>query len=365
MLHKFFFAVLVFLAPLLHAVPSGDVTITDIEVNIPGKDRQKNTFAQAVDLGKREAFDKMLLSFSRQPLTQNISDDEIGDMISRVKVIKATNTHANYRAKLKYYFKRAKVDAFLQGKTKHLDVPHILPKTNLLVPVFYAQEGKAQIWENTPWRQIWLQQIEKLPVIVPLGDFEDMQLLKADVVESPTLEHLDKIMKKYHCTSCTFVSAKLENTPSPEISGQFFVKTLGNVETKTPLILKAPNQEALFHQAVDSLVPEVKKLTGVKEVVTIPQDHMTAVRVFVPFKNPGEYYKFEDRLKKVKAIEHIDTESIAINEAQLNLLCFGGREALGKALKEEGLILQANGNRLSIIEKPVDVAEALPVAGEG
>lgn len=344
----------ILLAPLLTA-SSKDIAISDIEVMIPTKKQKKDPFPQAVDIGKKEAFEKMLLGYSRELIDKNIKGEEIGDLISKVQVLRQFKTKTVYRAKLIYFFNRQKVDQFIQAKTKHLDMPHVLPKTTLLIPVTAKPDGTYMVWEDdSPWRQAWLKQSADLPVIMPLGDLEDRRLLSVNMVKELDRGKLEKILKKYHCTSCIIPMAKLNSMTGQEHSGDFVLKAAQKEEIAelTQISLTADSKEALITQALESLEPEVKKAADVKAEIPMPQGHMTALRVSVPFNNPGEYYKIEDCLKKIGLIHHIETESIALDEAKLNLFCFGNKESLQKALAEQELLLQEIQNKLKIVSKP-------------
>lgn len=350
------FILLIMTASFVDAAPSRDIAISEIEVRIPTKKQAKNPFPQAVDIGKKEAFNKMLLGYSRQLIDKKIKDEEIGDLISKVQMLKEIKTKTVYRAKMTYFFNRAKVDAFITARTKHLDVPHILPKTTLLIPVMEQADGKLLLWEDhQPWRKAWSQHIAELPVILPLGDFEDRRLLSAAQVREIDHEKLDQLLKKYHCSTCVFAQANLKTVQDDEENAEFFLKTVGSeTEPMSPINLKADTKEALFEQAIEGFQEEIDRIAGVNTHQTENPLMMTAFRVRVPYSNPGEYYKIEDCLKKVSLIKDIETESVALNETKLKLFCFGDKETLGKALAEQALILQEDQNNLTLIRRAED-----------
>lgn len=108
---------------------------------------------------------------------------------------------------------------FLPDKIKSLYSSHGIRVSSaqgpafLVLPMWKSSNG-PQLWEDNPWRQAWINlraEQSQVPVIVPLGDLDDSEIISAQDVMAEDQVKLEAIRRRYDVR--TVLVAFAEPTP--------------------------------------------------------------------------------------------------------------------------------------------------------
>lgn len=168
----------------------------------PVEGRQK-----AIMEGARKAFISLLEKLSSVPdtaswnaLIMNMAEPEFESFLADFAIQKEKISPSSYQATLSYRFKSKKIYSFLQEKGMPIQEPKIQAKKVLLVPILKTRI-KTYLWEEENiWKIIWQNgplSSSDIPLILPIGDLNDMQLVGVKEVERGDASALERLAQKY------------------------------------------------------------------------------------------------------------------------------------------------------------------------
>lgn len=346
-------------APYLQAVAQERTyTVKDIEVDVSA-DNAVSAREAAIAQAQQDAFRELAAQFlSAEEMAQFAppSAVQIGPLIRDYEVQSERLSATRYQGTFSFRFEGDAVQRFFrQSGVTYSDVRG---KPILILP-YYQTDTAALLWRNNPFREAWNRQdtgAGLLPVMVPIGDLEDVRDTRADTPLSLPADILAGMAARYGASETFIALAAIESwQPGPDgqsaparvavrlygsggPEGTFLIDT---VRTTMPYEGQghAAFMEAIMDQAVrktyDRLQEKWRRLTAVGET------QAERMKVSLSFNGLAEWSALRQRLNDVSAIESVDILSLRPGTAEISLSYRGGEQRLQLALAQADFALSA------------------------
>ncbi len=218
----------------------------------------------------------------------------------------------------------------------------------LVVPVWKV-DGTTQIWETNPWRTAWLNlgaSHAKVPIIVALGDAEDVKLLATTDLTALDPVKLEAMRRRYDVQGILLAFAEAEGAGSVKVKIEGD-STIGKVKIEK---IYASDNNTLegaaiaatkrFHELmVRKYNSDEQKLASKKK----GSDRNT-VSVAVPFSSPSQWNGIRSRILSTPGVKGVDVSSLDGDGAVIRLLYSGDLEILGSSFQSAGLQFKQIGS---------------------
>lgn len=180
---------------------------------------------KALGEGQRKALFTLLERLSNRPLSfweislRSLTEEDISNLVADFETTQEKSSPFRYMANLTYRFKKKAIDALL---SKEGITPHDLITEPVLILPILKVGNTTYLWEDENlWRHLWHEgslASSNIPLLVPLGDLEDIQSLEASQALKEDIAALNKISERYKATGGALVI--LANlTPDLTVSG--------------------------------------------------------------------------------------------------------------------------------------------------
>ena len=221
----------------------------------------------------------------------------------------------------------------------------------LVLPMWKSANG-PQLWEDNPWRQAWINlraEQSQVPVIVPLGDLDDSEIISAQDVLSGDEVKLEAIRRRYDVKSVLVAFAEPTedggiratmngNTPLGKIT---FDKTYraesGDTRESAELATKR------FHQ----VMIEKFRSDSAKQASAEGGDsgsRRQTLSVAVPFAGPSEWNRMRSRILSTPGVVGLDVSSLGGDGAVVKLTVMGDMDKIEGRFRTSGLQLFRAGS---------------------
>lgn len=345
-------------APGPAAVPEGLFEVRGIAVDVTAQTAAAAR-EQALAKGAREAFwqliDRLTLSSDRAKIGQ-VSDAQIETMIRDLSVAGEKYSSVRYLATLDFTFKEEEVRSLLGRR----NVPYAVTqaKTLVVLPVLRS-EGSLVLWEEpNPWFDAWrgLPGGQLVPVMVPLGDLTDVEIIGAEDAAVGEPQKIAEITTRYEASEALVPFAVLSTDAATGASEVAVALTLYGAEgprrgpTRRYAAGEGENVEQLLARAAEATMTEVQNQWKRENLVIAGNASMESVAV--PITGLNDWLTVRRRLERVQTIEKIDVVLLSRSLAVINIHHFGTAEQLGLALEQEDLILRQGAEGLVLTPRP-------------
>jgi hypothetical protein len=332
----------------IFAVQGVDIDVTDVDVATA-----KNKALIDVQV---KAFAKLAEKLGNAELVESVSKIDPKDVMPYLKSLsieEEVTSPGRYQGKFTVRFLPNRVRPLFAkyGVT----VPDNQGPPILIIPV-WTENGVAQLWGNNPWADAWRElgaaQAE-IPIIIPLGDAQDTELLTpADLVNNDPIK-LERIRRRYDVKDVLVAYA----SPSPE--GGIHAKmegptALGKVQFDK--VYKDENNNTLagasafavkrFHDvmtgkyrsdrskiAAARAKEEQAKLAGPK-----------SIPVNVAFSSPSQWNGLRSRILSTPGVIGVDIASLDGSGATVSLRFSGGIDEMQTSLEAAGFRLSQSSS---------------------
>jgi Uncharacterized protein conserved in bacteria (DUF2066) len=220
----------------------------------------------------------------------------------------------------------------------------------LVLTVWKGAAGDV-LWEDNPWRQAWINlraEQSLVPIIVPLGDFDDTEMISVTDVLSEDALKLEAIRKRYDVKKVIVAFAEpAENgavharmsgdSPLGKLSfDKIYDGETGRVEDSTSLAAQR------FHGImVEKFKSGAAKVAEQKRAAEV--NAKKVLRVQVPFSGPSEWNGLRSRILSTPGVTGLDVSSLGVDGAAVSLTYVGTPEDLQSSMQASGLNLQNSG----------------------
>ena len=340
-------------------------TIEDINVDVT-EDSALVARDQALLEGQRKALFSLLARLSDRPTSfwemslKSLTEEDISNLVADFETTKEKSSPLRYIATLTYRFKKKGIDALL---SKEGIAPQKLMIEPVLILPLLKVKDKTYLWEDENlWRYLWQEgslTSSNIPLLVPLGDLEDIQSLEVFQALKEDFTALNAISDRYKATGGALV-VMADLTPDPSLStlkdglplkcSSVDITILGGLPSfeGSREILKIPShpQESTRDLLDRALRDVLKSLnTAWSRNVLDPKMGRQDLSLNISLSSPTDWFFIRSALTNLKnqhVILNFSTQKITAHSISL-LLSFRG--------DIEALVPRFKGEHLSIIKK--------------
>ncbi len=336
-------AMLLLPASLAHAQEQGGLsgiyTVRDLKV-----DEQAKSAAAARDKGlrdvQRRAF-ALLLSRLALP-EQDLSFDPalVAGMVQALEIASEKTSTTRYIARVNIRFKRDAVRNWLKARGIAFSES---PARPMLVVALLERGGEVVLWEgDNPWAAGWAsvdQRTRLLPLLVPLGDLEDLRILPADAAEAGDEKAILALAQRYGADAALLARARL-SWPRLDVVVSPVGSAALDMEIESFSARDGENEEALLRRAARRMAAVLEADWKRRTVLRFDEEQMLSIEV--PLENIGDLLEARRLLEHVSRIAGIELRSLTTERAQLDVRFFGdaGQLQTDIAQRKAGLVEQ-------------------------
>ncbi len=216
----------------------------------------------------------------------------------------------------------------------------------LVLPIWKTADGKSQLWEDNPWRTAWIAlraEQSVLPVIVPLGDLDDSEIITAEDVLSGDEVKLEALRRRYDVNAVLVAYAEAEDGGGvhARMEGD---SPLGKVTFDKTYAAESGNLEESAALAVSRFhgVMVEKYRSGANKSANAAGKRMS-ITVAVPFAGPSEWNRLRSRILSAPGVVGLDVASLGGDGAVIKLTISGEIEEMEPRFSRVGLQLSRAG----------------------
>ena len=276
----------------------------------------------------------------------------ISSMINDFEVTKEELSSVQYLGTYTFRFnERAVGRHFSVQGVQYTDVGS---KPVLMLP-FYQTGERSVLWSHgNKWMQAWnrAQNLRgAVPVVLPLGDLDDVSDIGDDEALSYRAGGLSKILDRYQATEAVIAIAVPDqrmvsslNAGGQGLAGSISVH-LYRTDRSRPEYVKEITVTAKLSQTINSLLEEaVNKVNAelqrdwkVKTMVRPNQQNRMQVKV--SFATMDEWIRTQRALKRVSGVNEVLLKSLSSKTALVDIIFEGTEQRLRLALEQSNMTL--------------------------
>ncbi len=367
-------------------------TVSNVEVDISANsavEARDRAFAQAQRVALGQLMER--LAGAGRVDTSGMSAAEVGRLVQSIRVNQERTPPGRYLASLTVSFKPAEVRALLSSRGVAAAEPGLTPigpgqppaigtplepvgpgigsvpavpagpslRPVLVLPVLRTAQG-AMLWDSpNPWHTAWLNYSgtgRLMPLIVPLGDLDDVSDISADRALGGDRAALGAIARRYGAGDVVVAVAEARGSGLGVTLNRYGAEG-GNNTSTVEVPSSAPDR--LFTDAVNrtadqigSAPPPTTALEPIGPASPVaPAPGLTGsghITVLVPLLAPAEWFQTQALLRNVPNIVATRLISLSNREAILQLDYSGGEDELRAALARQGLALERGATAMEL-----------------
>jgi hypothetical protein len=224
---------------------------------------------------------------------------------------------------------------------------------SFLVLAIWKSEAGNVLWEDNPWRQAWINlraEQSLVPVIVPLGDFDDSEMISVTDVLSDDVVKLEAIRKRYDVRKVIVAYAEpAENgavharmageSPLGKLTfDKVYDGETGRVEESAALAAQR------FHAVMLEKFKSGKARAADQSAQAAPSANARkTISVRVPFSGPSQWNGLRSRILGTPGVTGLDVSSLGAEGAVVALSFTGSSDTMETAMRSSGLSLSRAG----------------------
>lgn len=298
----------------------------------------------ALARGQAAAFQRLLSRLTTRADAARLpspSAAAIADMVLGLEVENEKTSSVRYIADLRVRFRADAVRNLL--RQNGIPFAETRSKPVLILPVLAGDSGPV-LWEQiTPWREAWaaVPRDEGLvPLVVPVGDLEDLQAVNAESAVSGDAARLNAIARRYDAGDAVVAVAtpqyEGETVASVQVSINRF-SAFGQDETVVESYTPSGGKDA-WAVAAAGVAANIEE--SWKRGALIRYDSAHSLTASVSLAGLDELVGIRRRLAGVAILRQADLVYLARNEAQFRFDYFGDERQLVTAFAQHDLILE-------------------------
>jgi hypothetical protein len=283
-------------------------------------------------------------------LQQNLKPGDIAPFLRSLSIEQETSAPGRYIGRFTVRFLPEKTQEFFARYG--IRVPTQQADPILVIPILRGPDGN-RLWEDNPWRKAWIDLKGEqgiVPIIVPLGDLEDTQILSADDALKGDAVRLEALRKRYGAPSLLLAQAQAAE------GGGLHVYIEGDTRLGRVTINKIYKPEegqaepvetaaAMAFQAL--LVKSYRELA--EKIAERSANTVQSLAVSVPFTSPREWNAIRSRILSTPNVRAVDLSTLDADGAVIKLVFTRTVEELQTNMQAAGLNL-ANAGSAWIIQ---------------
>jgi hypothetical protein len=334
------------------AVQGVAVDVTDVDVAAA-----KNKALVEVQM---KAFMQLADKLGNQSLADSVAKyppDKVMPFLRSLSIEEEVTSPGRYQGKFTVRFLPAKIRS-LYGSFG-VDVPDLQAPAILVIPV-WVQNGKPEIFTTNPWAEAWQKlraEQADVPVIVPLADSEDRELLSAADAAAKDPIKLERIRRRYDVK--TVLVAVAEAAPEGGVRAvmegatalgkvkfdKVYQDEAGTIPGSADVAVKRFHDVMAGKYKSDRAKVVEARATEERAKAAGPR----SIAVLVSFSSPSQWTGLRSRILSTPGVIGVDIASLDGNGATISMRFSGGVEDMQTSMQASGLRL-ARGSGGWVIE---------------
>jgi hypothetical protein len=320
-------------------------TVQDVALDASA-DSAVTARAKALTEGQNEAWRRLverLTVAGDQGQLAGPGEAELADLIQGFELANERVAPTRYRATLSVSFRPDAVRARLRGTGVRF--AEAVSRPLVVIPLL-RQGVFVLLWQDeNVWRTVWGKRPPEsslVPLIMPLGDVEDINGLSAEQAAAGDLPALEMLASRYNTRGVVVA----EVTPTPagadgRLQLDLVIRRIGGIAEQTVIdhVTGAPGEplEIVLEKAAQAVAERLNdswKLANLQHF-----DERNSLRAVVPLAGLKEWLEVRSRLAEVSAIAGVELAALSRLGAEVVVHYFGDLTQLGTQLEQVELSL--------------------------
>jgi hypothetical protein len=345
------FALLSLIITVCHPVSTNAATeiytVRDVSVDVTAESAAKAR-EKALARAHEQAFDRLIARIVPRGAQGRLPEtpyDRIATLVRDFEVANEKTSSVRYLADLTLRFQRQAVRGYLRAN----EVPFAETRSKPVVVLpLYGAAGDAVLWNGAnPWREAWADRSGEaglVPLEVPLGDLQDMNIISAEAALNQSPEPLERIAAR-HGAEDALVTQALPAGQAAQggASVQIITRRVGAEGQEQTWIDTVRQQQgetraAMYRRAADKVAREVERTWKLANVVRFESEARLIARVALT--GLDRWVGVRERLENVPLIGESQVRKLSRGEAVVALTYYGDTRQLRRALAQADLVLE-------------------------
>lgn len=305
---------------------------------------------KAISQAQEKAFAILLDRLVAQGAAERAPEIPTADIARAMGGISIANERTGPKQYIAEFTVRFRPDAVKQLLSQYnLSFSAEQAPTTLLLAVYKSGEA-AVLWEEpNPWRNAWTQLSPEnsiTPILLPLGDFTDADLITArDVIENRT-DKIEQIKKRYN------VEFVLISIAEPNAEGTALTATIsgnspvGNVDWQDRFTGEPDDDlAAIAEDGAKRFLGAIEQNWRAIDAQQVNDDG-SAFTMAVPFRTVAEWRNIREEIEGTYGVTRVETRTLSGQGAIVDVYYRGPLDQLSADLQQRGLILAEGGETL-------------------
>lgn len=350
----FFFLLFASLIATTSFAAESDIYVVDnIAVNVVAKSPNASR-SLASSTAYRDAFLVLLTRLNlATSVADNVSDDEISDMVRSEHIDNEKVAGNNYSAVFNITFAKDFVDHILDkknGKKEDVKVEKISSENILLIPVLVSNR-RAVVWEESnEWKKTIekiLMQSDKSKFVSPVADVENIAMLNMEDLAKLDYASLEPMVKRYKANSAYMLFFTFDSAVKKIIVDISYVRKMQKKQMKLSFInIEGMTQEAMM------LKVAYKVLDYITKSQTNEANGMSfmPIRLQIPISSLGNYLMIKNKIENSNLVNALNIETISRDLALVNVGYVNSGVEITEAFAKIGLILEKRNDDFYVVK---------------
>jgi hypothetical protein len=299
--------------------------------------------------------------------------DVISSLIQDYEITEEKLSSVRYIGTYTFRFKARAVERYFgHSGVQYTDV---VSKPLLVLP-FYEQGGRTVIWSpGNEWIQAW-NRAEALggvvPVIVPLGDLQDVQNIGEDQALTYDVAALSDMLGRYSANEAAVAVAEpadgFAQAGAPQDAAQGLLRIhLYRTDSIRPEYVQQIEVQAnpgqtragVFDEAVREVHAALQRDWKQKTTIATPQ--ASRIKVRVPISSLQEWAQTQKTLERISGISEVVLQSLTPTAAFVDIMFQGTENRLRLALQQADMtLLLPDGGAMTGLGPETGISSGMP-----
>ncbi len=331
----------------IFAVQGVDVDITDTDA-----DSAKNKALIEVQM---KAFRTLAERLGNQAIVDSVNkyeEKQVLPFLKSLSIEEESISPGRYKGKLTVRFLPNRIRALYAGFG--VNVGGEQGPAFLVLAIWKGPNGDV-LWEDNPWRQAWINlhaEQSLVPIIVPLGDLDDSEMISVTDVLSEDQVKLEAIRRRYDVRKVIIAFAEpaengtvharmVGDSPLGKLSfDKIYDGEAGRIEESAALAAKRFH-DVMVEKFKSGQVKVAEQAAEQKRQTEATSRKTISVRV--PFAGPSEWNGLRSRILSTPGVAGLDVSSLGADGAEVALSYVGNPEDVQTSMQASGLKLSREG----------------------
>ena len=269
--------------------------------------------------------------------------EDIVEMVQDFSVADERTSTVRYLANLTFRFDPDSVRAYLRANGVSFAETRSDP---LLVLPVYGAAGSERLWRDpNPWRRVWSSRnltAELVPMILPLGDLDDLGAITAAGALDGDPAGLETIAQRYGAEEVLVSQLILRGNPAGGNARAQVNSTRYSAIASNRFRLDF-NQEpeesldALLARAAAGVVDRIQNVWKSQNLLRFGDE--SSLMATVPVTSLGDWLEVKRRLDQVPIVVRSKIANMTRSAVDLEITYLGDEDQLGRTLAQSNLVL--------------------------